>query len=274
MAEGRGGRPALAAKREQFGRLIARGVGSAEACRIVGVHPKTGKRWRRGRVMTSSGGARRQYAPVVSTRVQVISRRYLSQEDRVIIAGLASAGYGVRAIAARLGRSPATVSRELRRNSDPGSGQYRPFAAQRMAARRRPGPAAASCCATRCCGSSWPAWQRGGARSRSAMRCTASSPASPAGIGLRDHLAVLRCCTPLRAPAHQFEKGRRPSGGAKGTRTPDPLLAKQVLFQLSYSPSGGSRPAPHRSCDRTLRAGLDPTSACAGNVPGCPHANT
>ena len=24
--------------------------------------------------------------------------------------------------------------------------------------------------------------------------------------------------------------------GAKGTRTPDPLLAKQVLFQLSYSP--------------------------------------
>jgi hypothetical protein len=26
-------------------------------------------------------------------------------------------------------------------------------------------------------------------------------------------------------------------GGAKGTRTPDPLLAKQVLFQLSYSPS-------------------------------------
>ena len=27
-----------------------------------------------------------------------------------------------------------------------------------------------------------------------------------------------------------------PSRGAKGTRTPDPLLAKQMLFQLSYSP--------------------------------------
>jgi hypothetical protein len=27
------------------------------------------------------------------------------------------------------------------------------------------------------------------------------------------------------------------NGGAKGTRTPDPLLAKQVLYQLSYSPS-------------------------------------
>ncbi len=27
-----------------------------------------------------------------------------------------------------------------------------------------------------------------------------------------------------------------PIGGAEGTRTPDPLLAKQVLSQLSYSP--------------------------------------
>jgi hypothetical protein len=29
-------------------------------------------------------------------------------------------------------------------------------------------------------------------------------------------------------------------GGAKGARTPDPLLAKQVLFQLSYSPEMSS----------------------------------
>jgi hypothetical protein len=29
--------------------------------------------------------------------------------------------------------------------------------------------------------------------------------------------------------------------GAKGTRTPDPLLAKQVLFQLSYSPRRAHR---------------------------------
>ncbi len=29
-----------------------------------------------------------------------------------------------------------------------------------------------------------------------------------------------------------------PYGGAGGTRTPDPLRAKQVLSQLSYSPSG------------------------------------
>ena len=51
--------------------------GFGKACRIVGVHPKTGKLWRRGRVTTSSSGARLHYAPVVGTRRQVISERYL-----------------------------------------------------------------------------------------------------------------------------------------------------------------------------------------------------
>jgi transposase, IS30 family len=140
MVQGHRGRPPLAAKREQFGRLIARGIGNAEVCRIVGVHPKTGKRWRRGRVMTSSGGARLHYAAVIDTRRQVISQRYLSEDDRVVIADLRGAGFGVRAIAARLGRSPSTVSRELRRNRDSRSLACRPFAAQLMAARRRGRP--------------------------------------------------------------------------------------------------------------------------------------
>ena len=39
-----------------------------------------------------------------------------------------------------LGRDPATISRELRRNRDPDSGQYRPFAARRIAAGRRARP--------------------------------------------------------------------------------------------------------------------------------------
>jgi IS30 family transposase len=69
-----------------------------------------------------------------------ISPRYLSEDDRVRIADLRRAGLGVRAIAAVLGRSPSTASRELRRNCEPRSGQYRPFAAQRLAARRRARP--------------------------------------------------------------------------------------------------------------------------------------
>jgi hypothetical protein len=35
-------------------------------------------------------------------------------------------------------------------------------------------------------------------------------------------------------------------GGAKGTRTPDPLLAKQVLYQLSYSPKNPQVTRPVR----------------------------
>ena len=62
-----------------------------------------------------------------------ISPRYLSEDERVRIADLERQGLGVRAIAAGLGRSPATISRELRRNRDPDSGQYRPFTAQRLA---------------------------------------------------------------------------------------------------------------------------------------------
>ena len=57
-----------------------------------------------------------------------------------MIADLHRQGRGVRAIAAELGRSPATISRELRGNRDPGSGQYRPFTAQRLAAGRRARP--------------------------------------------------------------------------------------------------------------------------------------
>lgn len=39
-----------------------------------------------------------------------------------------------------MARSAATVSRELRRNTDPASGQYRPFTAPRLAAERRARP--------------------------------------------------------------------------------------------------------------------------------------
>ena len=58
----------------------------------------------------------------------------------MVMADLHRRGQSARGIAAELGRSPATISRELRRNKDPGSGQYRPFTAQRLAAERRARP--------------------------------------------------------------------------------------------------------------------------------------
>ena len=137
------GRPGAApqtAKREQFARLIARGTSNAEACRIVGINSRTGKRWRHGRTVTSSSGLRLHYPPVTGALEREISSRFLSEGERVVIADLRRRGRAVRGIAAELGRSPATVSRELRRNRDPGSGQYRPFTAQRLAAERRARP--------------------------------------------------------------------------------------------------------------------------------------
>jgi IS30 family transposase len=137
---GRPGRPPQSDERARFALLIARGVGNAEACRVVGVHPKTGKRWRLGRTITSSSGRRLHYPPVISARKAEISPRFLSEDERVRIADLRREGLGVRVIARQLGRSPSTVSRELRRNCSPASGCYRPFAAQRLAAGRRARP--------------------------------------------------------------------------------------------------------------------------------------
>jgi hypothetical protein len=54
------------AKREAFARLIAEGVPSARACRIVGINPRTGKRWRNGRRL-QSGGRVLGLAPVIIT---------------------------------------------------------------------------------------------------------------------------------------------------------------------------------------------------------------
>jgi transposase, IS30 family len=137
------GRPGSAPqtdKREAYARLIASGVSNLQACRLVGINPRTGKRWRHGRTVTSSSGRRLHYPPVINAPVREISTRFLSEDERVAIADLRRRGLGVRAIAAEVGRSPGTISRELRRNLDPGSGQYRPFTAQRMAAARRARP--------------------------------------------------------------------------------------------------------------------------------------
>ena len=92
MVRGRPGPAAQAAERELFTRLIARGISNAEACRIVGVNPRTGKRWRHGRTVTSGSGRRLHYPPVISTPELEISSRYLSEDERVTLADLRRRG--------------------------------------------------------------------------------------------------------------------------------------------------------------------------------------
>ncbi len=134
-SRGKPGPAPLTAQREQFARLTTRGVSNAEACRLVGVNRRTGTRWRFGRTVTSSTGAQLHDLPVATTGVTCLSERFLSEDERVLISDRVRIGVSLRAIGRELGRSPSTVSREVRRNRDE-AGRYRPLAAHRMALRR------------------------------------------------------------------------------------------------------------------------------------------
>src|SRR3954470_10934400 len=136
----RGRRPSAA--RIRFLELIESGMTALQASREVGCNERTGRDWAKGIVKSRN----RRYTfdgvlvwetpghPKPAPEQRVISARFLSVEERIEIADLHRARLGVREIARRLGRSPSTISRELRRNAHSGSGDYRPGAAQRRAA--------------------------------------------------------------------------------------------------------------------------------------------
>jgi IS30 family transposase len=126
-----------AEKQQRYVQLIAQGVNNSEACRLVGINRKTGSRWRYGRRVRNSAGALVIYPPVKIEQSRPRSPRYLSEQERIRIADLLAAKTTVRGIAEQLGRAPSTISREIRRNSDP-DGRYRPHHAEH-AARRRAG---------------------------------------------------------------------------------------------------------------------------------------
>ncbi|WP_420900992.1 IS30 family transposase [Micromonospora tulbaghiae] len=112
-------------------------MSTSEACRLVGINRKTGHRWRYGRTRQTKAG---QQAVPPAARPLAVSDRFLSQAERIVIADRLREGASQAAIAAELRRSPGTISREIRRNRHPDSGDYRPYAAQQRADSRRPRP--------------------------------------------------------------------------------------------------------------------------------------
>ncbi|MGZ4393241.1 MAG: IS30 family transposase, partial [Gaiellaceae bacterium] len=126
------GRPSVARRedRQRFWRAIAAGRSSEEAAAAAGVSQAVGSRWFR-----DGGGM-----PPIS--LAPLSGRYLSFAEREEIALLHAQRVGVRGIARRLGRSPSTVSRELRRNASTRSHSiaYRATTAQWHAERRASRP--------------------------------------------------------------------------------------------------------------------------------------
>lgn len=171
-------RLALAARREHYVELIAGGMNFTQAARAVGVSKRTGKVWRNGRTRSTgrneapsvviehspgiadsnraggSGISRKPassktgtgtgggfcYGPLMRD-LDAPSGRYLTYDERNLIADLHDKGMSIRAIAAQLGRSASTISRELARGKSP-QGIYGPRTAHQMAYDRRLRPKA------------------------------------------------------------------------------------------------------------------------------------
>ena len=129
------GRPQINQRhvKQAFWECIALGLQSEDAAQACGVSQPLGPRWFR-----EAGGM-----PPIPLAPS--SGRYLSFAEREEIALLRAQQRGVREIARQLGRSPSTISRELRRNAATRGGtlQYRATVAQWKAERAAERPKAA-----------------------------------------------------------------------------------------------------------------------------------
>lgn len=147
---GRGPHP----RKDEYLQLRAAGTHRSEAARQVGVHVRTAQDWDRGirqvmnkrihpdgRVIDYKSGVTTFLPSVPAALAEPIDSRYLSLPERETIRDMTATGASLRSIATALGRSPSTISREVARNTEPGRG-YRPYAAHRAAAARRPRPKA------------------------------------------------------------------------------------------------------------------------------------
>jgi transposase, IS30 family len=116
---------------QPFWAALQRGEFINDAAAEAGTYRKKGTRW-----VAACGGVRPR-------RGRDLEGRYLSFAEREEIALARARGESMRCIARRLGRSAATVSRELRRNADRRGGGYRATTAHALAWERagRPKPA-------------------------------------------------------------------------------------------------------------------------------------
>jgi len=87
----------------------------------AGINRRTGTRWRYGRTATSQDGAARIHPPISAPK-QAASAPYLSEAERTVITDECVSGNSIRTVAEQLSQAPSTISREIKRNSDPVAG--------------------------------------------------------------------------------------------------------------------------------------------------------
>lgn len=150
-------------RREEFLRLRAGGATRSEARKQVGVDARSATDWDKGITIINRGriypdGRVVRYAESKMSGVKperrvraiggsidlnrvekVIHPRYLSLVEREQVQDLRAAGLSIRQVAAELGRSPSTISRELRRNTVSRRG-YLPHTAHRLSVHSRSRP--------------------------------------------------------------------------------------------------------------------------------------
>ena len=115
---------------QRFWAAMQRGEFITDAAAEAGTYRKKGARW-----LVAAGGVRPR-------RGRDLKGRCLSFSEREEIALARAGGESMRAIARRLGRSPSTISRELRRNAGCCGQPYRATTAHALAYERagRPKP--------------------------------------------------------------------------------------------------------------------------------------
>lgn len=113
----------------QYWQLMREGKSNAEACRLLGMHRRTGTVLRQ---------ANNFQIPSL-TPAPPATGRYLQPRERLQIADLLNLGYSMRAVARELGRQPSTIKRELDRHRDD-DGRYLPRTADHDARVQRARP--------------------------------------------------------------------------------------------------------------------------------------
>ncbi|MFB9716306.1 IS30 family transposase [Arthrobacter methylotrophus] len=113
----------------KYWQMMREGKSNAEACRLLGMHRRTGTSLRR---------ANNYQIPSLKPP-QVATGRYLDVRERLQIADLLNLGFSMRRVAYELGRQPSTIKRELDRHRD-AEGRYLPRTADHDARLQRSRP--------------------------------------------------------------------------------------------------------------------------------------